>query len=237
MHEATTRHAAFASLRRPIIALLAVALLTVAFQAAALPAAQEKADEGWVTLFGGDKADLDKNWNYDAKKDAWQVQDGALTLAKKGGGYVWTKEAFGDFVLELEFKTAGNSGVFFRSDPKNPVNGGFEVQVINSAGKKDPGKHDAGALYDVMPPKVNAVTDDWNKLKIQAQGPNLSCWMNGQEQWTVDISKWTEVGKNPDGTPNKYGKALKDFPREGKIGLQEHGAVVAYRNIRVKPLK
>jgi hypothetical protein len=51
------------------------------------------------------------------------------------------------------------------------------------------------------------------------------------------LDQWNQAGKNPDGTPNKYRNALKDFPREGKIGLQEHGAVVAYRNIRVKPLK
>jgi len=226
------RRTIVASVHRPLIALLAVAFL-----AAAVPAAQEKADEGWITLFGGDQADLKKHWTWDEKKEGWQVQDGALTLAKKGGGYLWTKEAFGDFVLELEFKTTGNSGVFFRSDPKNPVNGGFEVQVINSAGKKDPGKHDAGALYDVMPPKVNAVTDGWNKLKIQAQGPNLSCWMNGQEQWSVDISQWTEAGKNPDGTKNKFKQALGSLPRTGQIGLQDHGAVVSYRAIRLKPLK
>jgi len=211
-----------------------IAVLALAFLVAPVLAAD---DDGCITLFGGAKADLEKNWNYDAKKDAWQVQDGVLTLAKKGGGYVWTKEQFGDFVLELEFKTTGNSGVFFRSDPKNPVHGGFEVQVINSAGKKDPGKHDAGALYDVMPPKVNAVTNDWNKLKIEAKGPSLSCWMNGQEQWSVDISKWTEAGKNPDRSKNKFKKALGELPRTGHIGLQDHGATVSYRNIRVKLLK
>ena len=210
-----------------------VAVLALAF----LVAPALAADDGWIVLFGGDKADLEKNWNYDAKKDAWQVQDGVLTLAKKGGGYVWSKESFGDFVLELEFKTAGNSGVFFRSDPKNPVNAGFEVQVLNSAGKQNPGKHDAGALYDVMPPKVNAVTNDWNKLKIEAKGPNLSCWMNGQEQWSVDISKWTEAKKNPDGSKNKFPKPLAELPHKGHIGLQDHGATVSYRNIKIKALK
>ena len=41
---------------------------------------------------------------------------------------------------------------------------------------------------------------------------------------------------NPDGTKNKYANALKDFPREGHIGLQDHGGKVWYRNIRLKEL-
>src|SRR3954451_4086041 len=45
----------------------------------------------------------------------WAVKDGAMAREADGGD-VWTKDRFGDFVLELEFKTAGNSGVFIRTD-------------------------------------------------------------------------------------------------------------------------
>jgi hypothetical protein len=30
--------------------------------------------------------------------------------------------------------------------------------------------------------------------------------------------------------------ALKDFPRKGSIGFQDHGAPVCYKNIKIKPL-
>jgi hypothetical protein len=41
---------------------------------------------------------------------------------------------------------------------------------------------------------------------------------------------------NPDGSRNKFRTALKDFKREGYIGFQDHGAAVAYRNVKIKVL-
>ena len=47
----------------------------------------------------------------------WVVQAGTLALqTPKAGGDLWTRDRFGDFVLELEFKTTGNSGIFIRTD-------------------------------------------------------------------------------------------------------------------------
>ena len=52
----------------------------------------------------------------------------------------------------------------------------------------------------------------------------------------ADLDRWSEVGKNPDGTTNKFNRALKDFARIGYLGLQDHGSPVWYRNIRIKSL-
>jgi hypothetical protein len=58
--------------------------------------------------------------------------------------------------------------------------------------------------------------------------------MNGEKIIDMDLDRWTTPGQNPDGTKNKYHKALKDFPREGHIGLQDHGAKVSYRNVKIR---
>jgi hypothetical protein len=193
--------------------------------------------DGFRPLFNG--KDL-TGWTNAAGKApgaAWSLRDGALVKSgKTGGGDIWTKERFGDFVLDLEFKTAGNSGIFIRTDKTSDnVQTGIEIQVDNPG--KNPGKHSVGAVYDlVAPSKINAKKDDWNRVVITARGNLLTVVMNGEPIAEMDLDKWTEPGKNPDGTRNKFRTALKDFKRDGHIGFQDHGSDVAYRNVKIKVL-
>jgi len=52
----------------------------------------------------------------------------------------------------------------------------------------------------------------------------------------MDVDLWTEPHKNPDGTANKFNTAIKDMPRVGHIGLQDHDQPIWYRNIRIRAL-
>jgi hypothetical protein len=79
--------------------------------------------------------------------------------------------------------------------------------------------------------------NEWNRMLVTARDNKISVEMNGQQIIDMDLNRWTEAGKNPDGTNNKFRNAMKDFKREGHIGMQDHGAVVAYRNVRIKSLK
>ena len=189
------------------------------------------ADHHSKSLFNG--KDLTGWQDRNGKESKWEIVDGTLQGQKKTGD-IWSKERFGDFVLSLEFKTTGNSGIFFRTDnPKNPVQTGIEVQVEKPNG---PNKHSVGALYDLVPPKKNNATTGWNKVKITAKDNMITVEMNGEVINGMDLNKWTEPNKNPDGSKNKYKTALKDFKREGHIGFQDHGHLVSYRNIKIKKL-
>jgi len=168
----------------------------------------------------------------------WEIAEGILTTSKTPGGILWTKGKFGDFEVTLEYKTSekANSGLFFRTDPRNPVQGGFEIQIA-SPGLYS-GKHVLGSLYDAKEAAVSAGKPDgeWNVMTLTCKGPSIKATVNGQTTVDVNIDQWTERKKNPDGTKNKFKTPLKDMPRVGHLGLQYHGQPVWFRKFEIKPL-
>jgi len=168
----------------------------------------------------------------------WEIAEGVLTTSKTPGGILWTKGKFGDFEVTLEYKTSekANSGLFFRTDPRNPVQGGFEIQIA-SPGLYS-GKHVLGSLYDAKEASVSAGKPDgeWNVMTLTCKGPSIKATVNGQTTVDVNIDQWTEPKKNPDGTKNKFKTPLKDMPRVGHLGLQYHGQPVWFRKFEIKSL-
>lgn len=173
-----------------------------------------------------------------AKPGAWEVEGGVLGTTDKPGGYIWSKEKYENFELTIEYKTSAkcNSGLFFRTDPKNAVQGGFEIQVA-SAGIYD-GKHVAGSLYGAQAPTESAGKPDgeWNTMTLTANGPKITVALNGKTIVEANIDDWKTANKNPDGTKNKFKTALKDLPRSGHLGFQYHGHPVWFRNVKLKQL-
>jgi hypothetical protein len=186
-------------------------------------------------LFNGKDLSGWQNAGGGAPGAGWAIEDGAM-VRKNQAGDIWTKDRFGNFVLDLEFNTKGNSGVFIRTDkPRDNVQTGIEIQVIGPS--KTPSKHSCGAVYDALAPTKDMVkANEWNRMVITADGSRLRVLLNGERIIDMDLDQWKDAGKNPDGTPNKFRAALKDFKREGHIGLQDHGAEVRYRNIKIQAL-
>ena len=210
-----------------------VGVLCVAVLSASLAAAEK----GWKPLFNG--KDL-ANWQrVDEGYGGWTVDDESISLTERGG-MLYTREEFDDFVLKAEYRLEEkvNSGIFLRTgDPKDPVQTGIEMQVLDDLGRPLD-KHSHGSVYDCQEPKklMTKPTGEWNCVTITCQGSRIHIVLNGAEIIDVDLDRWTERNKNPDGTPNKFSRAFKDMPRKGLLGLQDHGGRMWYRNLKVKRL-
>ncbi len=162
----------------------------------------------------------------------------------RGMGYLWTKEEFSDFELSLEYKLSpgANSGIFYRTDKDNPIHGGFEIQLMDNEGfqkksnKARPARKLNASFYDGVAPKgdYSKPVGQWNRCKLICEGPEVSFRLNGKLAFKINLDEWKEAGKNPDGSENKFKTALKDLPRKGRIGFQNHGQVVWYKNISIK---
>ncbi|MFT5109125.1 MAG: hypothetical protein ACI9UA_004772 [Pseudoalteromonas tetraodonis] len=223
---------------RHLTALVAIVSLTAACANAEpdkpAPEAQHPETDKWENLFIADLSNANG-------AEHWSVEKGELFA--KHHHTLWTKESYGDFILDLEFKVAkeSNSGVFLRSGNTKKVLDALEIQVHEN---KDGSKYGmVGAIYDALPPaeKVQKAIGEWNRFTITCKGSKLQLIFNGKLVLDADLDDWSEKGKNPDGTKNKFPKALKDYAQLGPIGFQGlHGkaqAPVWYRNVKIKKLK
>lgn len=209
-----------------------------------LPAGSVFAQGGFVALFDG--ADL-KGWK--TTSSHWAAENGVIALKDRtdnqehNDSYLWTERQYGDFILELEYKTPllpadANSGVFLRTtDTGDPVPTGIEIQILNVKPDAHIARNSPGAIYDlVAPSRIVHRPGQWNHYTITCDKAKITVNLNGLVVAEADLDRWTETGKNPDGSKNKFPRPLKDFARTGYIGLQDHGLPVWFRDIRIKQL-
>ena len=177
------------------------------------------------------------------KAGTWSFDgEGILSPRSDAHGWdldIWTKERYGNFLLELEYRVeqGGNSGVFIRTGSiKNWLNTAIEVQIHSSTDSTPHGQ--CGAIYDCLSPSKKAVKagSEWNRYVITCIVNKIYVNLNGEEIIDMDLDLWTEAHKNPDGSGNKFSTAYKDMPREGHIGFQFHGNPVWFKDLRIKPL-
>jgi len=114
----------------------------------------------------------------------------------------------------------------------------MEIQILDSFGRVPPDKHDCGALYDLVAPAVDAArpAGEWNRMVVDCWGPIVRVTLNGTVIVHANLSQWTTAGQNPDGSRNKFARAYATMRQQGRIGFQDHGGRVWYRNIRLRPL-
>jgi N-acyl-D-amino-acid deacylase len=222
-------------------------LLALALLAAPVPAADNRLTEaeqkaGWILLFDGNT--LDGWMTSSGKSSARPVDDHCLNPHRCGGYMMIHKKTWGNFVLACDFKISKgcNSGIFVRTWPLKPRPNrdvgfnGIEVQILDS---KTAGYHDTGAIYDLVKPTRNAMkpVGQWNHIVITCDRNLIAVELNGEKVNRMDLDEWKQPSKRPDGSPHKFDIAYRDHPRQGYIGLQDHGSDCWFKNIKLKPLK
>lgn len=177
------------------------------------------------------------NWNFVVENNAvpgdqvYRVKEGVISIKGEPLGYMYTKEKYSNFTLELEYRWAGeasNSGVFILiEDPANPFPRGVECQLM--AGKagdfvllngsdlneyrlpEGVTERPKFPVIEKMQPSSEKPAGEWNKMKISVIDGAISVFVNGVLQ-------------------NEATSKVK----EGHIGLQSEGKEVHFRNLMIK---
>jgi hypothetical protein len=203
----------------------------------------------WIVLFDGENTDGWRGYNAEDFPGNWTVEDGALKALGTGGNsdiggdIIFGGQEFENFELELEWKISegGNSGIFYhvKEGYDAPYFNAPEYQVLDDEGFPDPLEEyqKAGADYAMYVPNEKKSLNpagEWNTTRIIFTPEKVEYWLNGEA--VVSFVPWSEEW-NRRVNEGKW----KDFPdygsfKSGYIGLQDHGDVAWFRNIRVKKL-
>lgn len=234
---------------RPLASL--VLSLAAALLAAVSPAAQTGQPGPWKSLFDGKSLDAWRIYKSEAAPKlcetpgapaCWEIRDGVLMKDGNANDMI-TKEEFGDFELELEWKIgeAGNSGVFYRgTEEYNAIYWSApEYQLLDNVKAADNKKdnHLAGSVYDIYAAPADAAkpAGEWNQTRIIAKGSHVEHWLNGRKVAEYDLGSpdWKEKLETSKFKPWSH---FATSPK-GHFGVQgNHPGTLALRNIRVREL-
>ena len=215
---------------------------------------KQELEDGWILMFNGLTPDGWRSYNGETfPENGWVVEDGTLHVIGSGrgeaggGGDILFDRKFRNFELSLEWKVAegGNSGIFYLAQeiPGEPVwKSAPEMQILDNDKHPDAklgkdGNRAAGALYDLIPGKFEAVNPagEWNHAKVMVYRGTVVHIMNGEN--VLEYHLWTDDWKSM--VANSKFRDYEHFmnpAQEGYIVLQDHGDDVWFRNIKVRIL-
>jgi hypothetical protein len=193
-------------------------------------------------LFDG--TDLSQWETMDGADAGWHVEDGVMTVVP-GTGDIRTREGFGDIQLHVEWRTPavvesedqgrGNSGVYLMER--------YEIQVLDSYNNITYPNGQAGAIYKQYIPEVNVSRPpgEWQSYDVIFTAPRFG------EDSTVVTPAYMTVFHNGvlihnhveiQGLTLYIGLPYYEVHGEREpLMLQDHGNLVRYRNIWVRPIQ
>jgi 3-keto-disaccharide hydrolase len=225
------------------LALLNVTLgSTAGTQNAAAPSVQGTKPSAWQPLLEEGTANAWRGWTSQDLPAGWHVAKGTISKDGKVDDLV-TREAFGNFELELEWKIgkAGNSGVFYRGTREydHIYWSAPEYQLLDDANAEDGRSRltAAASAYAVYPAPAGVVRPygQWNSTRIVLNGPHVEHWLNGKK--VVDYELWS-----PDWKARVAASKFVAYPNyglahRGHIGIQgDHPGTLSIRRVRIREL-
>jgi hypothetical protein len=172
---------------------------------------------GWTTLLDGPKG-FTENWEVIGPAN-WRLVDGIAQAdsGEKGkGGYLMTKQSYGDFVLHAEFWVSddANSGIYMRCPDLANVTD-MNCTEANVFDQRPDQTYATGAITHLSAIKNGPKAGGkWNTFDITAQGPRITVAMNGVQTAETD----------------------RAHSLRGHIGLQWAQGVVKFRKVEIKPM-
>ncbi|MCK0158333.1 DUF1080 domain-containing protein [Cellulophaga sp. F20128] len=188
-----------------------------------------------------------RGYNKEELPDNWSIKDGIIECFGKAGdvgGDVISTKTYDNFELVFEWKISkvGNSGVFYHvvedTIYHSPYQTGPEYQVLDDDGYPDiDDSQYAGANYQMHianDKKELKAVGEWNTSKIIFNNGHTEHWLNGEK--IVEFNKYSDDWKE-----RRNSGKWNDYPDYGKtndgyLALQDHGAGVWYRNVKIKDL-
>ena len=194
-----------------------------------------KAEQPTINLFNGKNLDGWEGIGGEASEN-WEVNNGILSCTGGlGAQWISTEEDYSNFELSMDFNLPenGNSGVFIRAPKKGtPYVDGIEIQLLDDGGEKwknlKPNQF-TGAIYAALAPSRRATkkAGEWQTIRIKCIEDNCTVWVNEAKVIDTDLGKLAKT----------HGDKIPGLHREvGRIGMQNHGDRVFFRNIKLRKI-
>jgi hypothetical protein len=201
--------------------------------------AQEKA-AGWKLLFDGRTTDGWREFKKTGIGPGWRVVDGVLSLVDpKQASDIITTDKYADFELIFDWRISknGNSGVYYHviEAGAHGYETGPEYQLLDNGHGEPPLEQAASAFGLYAPSKdVTRPVGEFNHSRLVVLHDHVEHWLNG-----VKVTEY-QIG-SADFKARVAATKFHNWPLfatapTGYIALQDHGDVVAFRNIKIRPL-
>jgi hypothetical protein len=175
----------------------------------------------WITLIDGERGMENFNRIGDAN---WRAENGAIVADDGKGGWLMSKQSFGDFEARVEFWAAdnANSGIYMRCSDLNKV-ADTTCHEANIFDQRPDQTFATGGIVHLgkvlQPVKAGG---KWNTYDITAKGRHITVLLNGLKTAEIDNAQFLN---------GPLGLQYGTLPPKGTPG-----GAIKFRKVQIRPL-